>query len=179
MTDAPKPETQPPQAKVPPETLALRARPAPVTTINRKVLIGGAAVMLIMIAGVVLVALQPPTFRAPSSAELYNVDHKATPDGLAKLPTTYEGVQVPAPAAHTVPATGSKLQAAKADAGADAQNAEQDRLARMAGQAREAPVFFRLQVKAASREPASSEPRRDRGVSLRRLRPTPPSLHAS
>ena len=161
MTDEPKPETPPPQAKVPPETLALRARPAPVTTINRKVLIGGAAVGLILIAGIVLVALRPPTFRAPSSTELYNVDHKATPDGLVKLPTTYEGLQVPAPAAHTAPATGSKLQAAKAEAGADTQSAEQDRLARMAGQARKAPVFFRLQVKAATRETASNESRRD------------------
>ena len=99
MTDAPKPETPPPQAKVPPETLELRARPAPVTTINRKVLIGGAAIVLMMIAGIVLIALQPPTFRTPSGSELYNVDHKPTADGLSKLPATYEGVQVPQPAA--------------------------------------------------------------------------------
>ena len=46
-----------------PETLELRARPQPVTRINRKVLIGGAAVLLFLISGIVLVALKPPSLR--------------------------------------------------------------------------------------------------------------------
>ena len=50
---------QVPDAKVRPETLELRARPQPVTRINRKVLIGGAAVLLLIISGIVLVALKP------------------------------------------------------------------------------------------------------------------------
>ena len=43
--------------------LELRARPQPVTRINRKVLIGGAAVLLVLISGIVLVALKPPSLR--------------------------------------------------------------------------------------------------------------------
>ena len=163
MTEEPKPDAPPPQAKVPPESLRLRARPAPVTTINRKVLIGGAAVLLTMIACIVLIALQPPSFRAPSGTELFNVDHKPISDGLAKLPSTYDGVQGPAPA-DAVPgiAAGTgKLQTAKIDPAIEAERVEKVRLARMAGQAREAPVFFRLQLKPAPRETTPSEQRRD------------------
>ena len=46
--DINKPEPKP-DDKVPPETLELRARPQPITRINRKVLIGGAAVVLLLI----------------------------------------------------------------------------------------------------------------------------------
>jgi hypothetical protein len=63
---------QNPDAKVGPETLELRARPQPVTRINRKVLIGGAAVLLLLISGIVLVALKPPSLRIASPQELFN-----------------------------------------------------------------------------------------------------------
>ena len=75
-----------PDAKEPPEALELRARPQPVTRINRKVLIGGAAVLLLLISGIVLVALKPPSLRIGSPQELFNVDHKPITDGLSKLP---------------------------------------------------------------------------------------------
>jgi type IV secretory pathway VirB10-like protein len=65
-----------PDAKVAPETLELRARPQPVTRINRKVLIGGAAVLLFLISAVVLLALKPPSLRIAGPQELFNVDHK-------------------------------------------------------------------------------------------------------
>ena len=80
-------------AKVAPETLELRARPQPVTRINRKVLIGGAAVLLFLISGIVLVALKPPSLRIAGPQELFNVDHKPITDGLSKLPATYDGVK--------------------------------------------------------------------------------------
>ena len=53
-----------------PETLELRAPPRPVTRINRKVLIGAAAVVLLLIAGLVLVALRAaePARRRPEGA---------------------------------------------------------------------------------------------------------------
>ena len=54
--DTNKPEAKP-DDKVPPETLELRARPQPITRINRKVLIGGAAVVLLVISGLVLVGV--------------------------------------------------------------------------------------------------------------------------
>ena len=71
----------------------LRARPQPVTRINRKVLIGGAAVLLLIISGIVLVALKPPSLRITSPQELFNVDHKPITDGLSKLPATYDGMR--------------------------------------------------------------------------------------
>jgi type IV secretion system protein VirB10 len=141
-------------AKVAPETLELRARPQPVTRINRKVLIGGAAVLLFLISGIVLVALKPPSLRIAGSQELFNVDHKQISDGLSKLPATYDGLKGDAktdPAKLTkgvpeltVPTVG--------DAIAEAERVEKARLARMAGQARESQVFFRLQLKAQPRE---------------------------
>ena len=82
-----------PEAEEAPEALELRARPQPVTRINRKVLIGGAAVLLLLISGIVLVALKPPSLRIGSPQELFNVDHKPITDGLSKLPATYDGVR--------------------------------------------------------------------------------------
>ena len=75
-------------AKVAPETLELRARPQPVTRINRRVLIGAAAVVLFFISAIVLVALKPPSLRIGERPELFNVDHKPITDGLSKLPAT-------------------------------------------------------------------------------------------
>ncbi|MEQ1614877.1 MAG: hypothetical protein ABL904_19185 [Hyphomicrobiaceae bacterium] len=48
--DTPQPATPEQKRKVQPEPLALRARPLPVTRINRRVQIGGAAVILTVIA---------------------------------------------------------------------------------------------------------------------------------
>ena len=56
-------------------------------------LIGGAAVLLLVIAGIVLVALKPPSLRVAGPQELFNVDRKPITDGLSKLPATYEGVR--------------------------------------------------------------------------------------
>ena len=75
--------------KVDPELLELRARPQPVTRINRKVLIGGAAIVLLFISGIVLVALKPPRLRVANPNELLNVEHKPITDALSRLPATY------------------------------------------------------------------------------------------
>ena len=98
-----------------PETLELRARPQPVTRINRKVLIGGAAVLLLLISGIVLVALKPPSLRIGSPQELFNVDHKPITDGLSKLPATYDGVR-----------PDKKIDAGKAPRACDARRASVD-----------------------------------------------------
>ena len=81
------------QPKVPPETLELRARPQLVTRINSKVLIGSAAVFLLIMSAIVLVALKPPRLRMADPRELFNVEHKPISDGLSKLPATYDGVR--------------------------------------------------------------------------------------
>ena len=88
--------TQRPNAPPEPESLEdlhLRARPAPVTRINLRVLIGGAAVLLLLISLLVLAALRPLSLRLTGSQELYNVDHKPITEALSKLPATYDGVR--------------------------------------------------------------------------------------
>jgi type IV secretion system protein TrbI len=144
MTPAPSP----PGAagdKVAPETLALRARPEPVTRINRRVLIGIAAVLLFFLSGLVLLALQPPSLRLGERRELIQVEHKPIADALAKLPASYDGVRPlkvadEAPLPPNVP---NLALARPALEGVDAPNS------RLAGQARESPVLFRLQTHAA------------------------------
>ena len=75
------------------EPLELRARPRPVTRINRKLLAAVAGLGLFFLAGLVMVALNPPNWRnAGPPTELYNVDNKPKSDGLARLPATYEGL---------------------------------------------------------------------------------------
>jgi type IV secretion system protein VirB10 len=146
---------------VPPEQLELRARPQPVTRINRKVLIGGAAIVLLFISGIVLVALKPPSLRIAGPTELFNVEHKPVSDALSKLPATYDGVKpdkkpetkVPVALAPGVP----KLTEPTNDAIDEAERLEKARLARMAGQARESAVFFRLHLKTPPRETVKTE----------------------
>ena len=148
--------SEPPKttAKVAPETLELRARPQPVMRINPRLLIGAAAGGLIGIASIVLLALRPPSFRSDVAQELYAVDHKPISDGLAKLPSTYEDVHPPANDrdAQSHQAGVPPLQSVSLDPAVAAERIEKERLARMEGQAREAPVFFRLQLKNPTRD---------------------------
>jgi type IV secretory pathway VirB10-like protein len=148
------------------EALELRARPQPVTRINRKVLIGGAAVLLLLISGIVLVALKPPSLRIGSPQELFNVDHKPITDGLSKLPATYDGVRPDKKidadkASEPVVPSVRQLTAPASDPAAEAERVEKARLARMAGQARESQVFFRLALKAPPREAVTAEAHSD------------------
>jgi len=142
------------EKKTAPETLELRARPQPVTRINRKVLIGGAAVFLTLLSGIVLVALKPPSLKLAERQELINVENKPITDGLNKLPATYEGVQPANPAPQATPPPAPKL--ILPDTGLPLDDAESARLARMAGQARESQVFFRLQLKQQPQDSTSS-----------------------
>ena len=169
------PQAPAPESKVEPDTLELRAPPRPVTRINRKVLIGAAAVVLLVIAGLVLVALRAPSLRVAAPNELFNVEHKPIADALSKLPATYDGVQTdkklalakePAPG---LPKGGPHLTHQPGDAVDEADRAEKARLARLAVQARESQVFFRLQLKAPPKESAATEVRPDA-----LLRPPPP-----
>ena len=147
-----------PNAKAAAESLELRARPQPVTRINRKVLIGGAAVLLVLISGIVLVALKPPSLRLGERPELFSVDHKPITDGLSKLPATYDGLrsEKKAEAPKLPPGVPQLTPASTGDGQVDAERVEKARLARMAGQARESQVFFRLQLKAPPREPVAA-----------------------
>src|SRR5262245_55709519 len=135
--------------KVAPETLALRARPQPVTRINRRILIGIAAVILFFLSGLVLVALKPPSLRLGGEPELFGLEHKPFTDALAKLPASYEGLRAakrddepPTKLIAGLPRGTLALNGAE-----DADAAEKARGSRQAGQARESPVFFRLLAK--------------------------------
>jgi type IV secretory pathway VirB10-like protein len=147
------------------EPLELRARPRPVTRINRKLLTGVVGCGLLLLAGLVMVAFNPPSWRGTAlPTELYNVDNKPKSDGLARLPATYEGLGssrkdilkgADAPKLHVPDVDGER---------ADAEGG------RLAKQARESTPFFRLALK-----PASAEPRPD---PLQRPDPVPRPLQA-
>jgi type IV secretion system protein TrbI len=167
MTDRERQGQPRPDPKVAPETLELRARPQPVTRINRKVVIGAAAVLLRLISFIVLLALKPPSLRVAGPQELFNVEHKPVTDALSKLPAGYDGIRpekkadagkpplVAPPLLPGVP----PLKASMPDPDAEADRMEKARLARMAGQARESGVFFRLQLKPAPKETKTTDVR--------------------
>lgn len=126
------------------------------TRINRKVLIGGAAVVLLLVAFLVLVALQPPKLRVGTPRELINVENKPTPESLARLPASYDGVRTERPPEPVPPPSGiPQLTEVGGDPIDQTEQMERARLARMAGQARESQVFFRLQLKAPPQENAT------------------------
>jgi type IV secretion system protein TrbI len=166
MTDRDQQGQPKPDAKVGPETLELRARPQPVTRINRKVVIGATAVLLSLIAFVVLLALKPPSLRLADRQELFSVEHKPVTDALSKLPASYDGVRPEKKAdagkqASAPPLPVPALKAPAVDPLTDAERMEIARLARMAGQARESGVFFRLQLKPAPKETKTTDVRAD------------------
>lgn len=144
------------ERRKPPEDIELRVRPKPVRRINRKVLMGGTAIISLILAGAVWFALNPPSLRGGQQLqELYNTDRKPTAEGLAGLPSTYEAVPKLGP---PLPGDfGDALQ--KADAGkgaelpmpgrpfqpdpeADIARADHIRLARLAQQGRESKLFY-------------------------------------
>jgi type IV secretion system protein VirB10 len=144
-----------------PDELELRARPRPIRRLNKRTFMIGAAVLLLLIAGAIIVALDPPKlFAPPARSELYNTDRKQTAEGLAKLPKSYAEVPVLGP---PVPGDigrafveGEKrlgLQPPTAEAAIkpnpedEAERAERIRQARIAQQARESGLFFRLSEK--------------------------------
>ena len=76
------------------DELKLRARPRPVTRINRKVLMAGACLGVLGLFVAASIALDPPKAVDPADRqELYNTATKRAPDGLADLPNSYLGWQ--------------------------------------------------------------------------------------
>jgi type IV secretion system protein TrbI len=73
--------------------LKLRGRIRPVTRINRRVLVGAAAVGALGLLAALALALDPPE-AAPGDAPVLRpaASGKRTPEGLARLPVSYEGV---------------------------------------------------------------------------------------
>jgi type IV secretory pathway VirB10-like protein len=147
--------------KVPPERLELRARPRPIRRLNKRTLMIGCAVAALFIAGATIIALSPPRmFKQGERAELYNTDRKQTADGLAKLPKSYEGLPPklgppsPGDVGRAFAESEKKLGSGppsetpfQANAEQDAERAERIRQTRIAQQAKESALLFRLSDK--------------------------------
>ena len=70
--------------------LKLRAKVRPVTRINRKILLAGAAIAILGLFAATSIALDPPkAVDETETTELYNTVTKRTPDGLTELPSSY------------------------------------------------------------------------------------------
>ncbi len=153
-----------------PEALELRAKPRPVTRLNRNALMVAAGGAAILIFGAMSIALKPPRAVGEAGAkELYNVDTKPTAEGLDALPKSYADVkpQLGAPLPGDLGAALLQAEQAVAASGedgylarpnyaalsatpfrnspeADAAREAALREAQIAAEAREAGVFFQL-----------------------------------
>jgi type IV secretion system protein TrbI len=146
---------------IPPESLELRARPRSVRRLNKRALLMGCAVAVLLIAGATIVALSPPRlFSPPQRPELYNTERKQTAEGLQRLPKSYAevprlGPPSPGDLGRGLVGTERQLGVQPAPAGTsftanseeEAERAERIRQARIAQQARESGLFFRLSDK--------------------------------
>ncbi len=146
------------------DKLNIRSKPRPVTRINRKLLIAGAGIGVLALFGAFSLALTPPKAVDPADRQnIYNTTNTRKPDGLSKLPKTYNDVPKLGP-----PLNGdlrATILAAERELGIEpvylnstphefkpnpldeAERARRLRQAKLAEEASRAPVFFRLQGK--------------------------------
>lgn len=158
-------ERDEPVPKIDPEDLAIRAKPRPVTRINRRTLYLLSGTGLVVIFGATLFALDPPSLfdRDTSGRELYNIDNKQTPEGLDGLPHNYGDLLPLVQLGPPLPGDlGGPIVSAEIGLGItpssqlpfrpspedDAARAERIRQARIAQQGRESDVFFQLNTRA-------------------------------
>lgn len=99
----------PSSGKVSPKTMELRARPRPVTRLNRRTLAFLAGILAAVVLGATLWSLQSPKRRGDDNArELYNVDRVSRSEELNQLPADYS--HLPAkPLADVAPVLGPPL----------------------------------------------------------------------
>ncbi len=166
-----RPETvashQQDRIKIDPEELALRAKPKPVSRINRNTLYLLTGTGLLLIFGATIFALDPPNLldRDDTGRELYQIRNNPKADGLDHLPRRYSDIQKPKielgpPLAGDIgpavvqkerelgiqPETDLPFRPSPTD---DAERAERIRQARLAQQARESNVFFQVAKRSA------------------------------
>jgi type IV secretion system protein TrbI len=139
------------EGKVEPASLELRARPRPVRRLNRLAIVMGAMLIALILFTATIIALHPPQlFTRSNMGDLYNTDRKQTADGLSKLPKDYAGL--PKEPLRATPAT---LNVARPNIVQPAQDSprpqddeaekeERQRQLRLAIQARESGVLFKL-----------------------------------
>ncbi|TWB89923.1 type IV secretion system protein VirB10 [Bradyrhizobium macuxiense] len=129
----------------------------------------GCAIAALLIAGATLVALRPQSFKQSVRTELFNTDRKQTAEGLSRLPKSY-GELSPSIPRLGPPSPGDvgrafveneKKAGVASDTGfrtnpeEDAERAERIRQTRIAQQAKESGLFFRLSEKQDRRRQAS------------------------
>ena len=144
------------------ERLDLRAVPRRVVRFKRGLVIGAAALGSGAILGVTMMALQGPTLRIQDQAEeLYDIERKPTPEGLAALPGDYSQVKPrtpqlgpPLPGDLGRPILERQRQLGIAPGGSEL-SAEEQRLAQQAIQAKEAGVFFRIEARPEAAGPSA------------------------
>ncbi len=85
----PIPPNAPPQPKLAPEALALRARPRPVTRLSRRALILLGSVSALTVGGLAIWALGVQHGGGTPPQELYSTDRKPIAEGLRTLPGDY------------------------------------------------------------------------------------------
>ncbi|MEM9590106.1 MAG: TrbI/VirB10 family protein [Pseudomonadota bacterium] len=96
MTETNSDPSAGPAPKLDQSHLALRARPASVTRINRKVLVGLIGIGGLALFAATLFALDPPRLgESGAGRELYNTDRVPTAEGLQALPRDYGELEPP------------------------------------------------------------------------------------
>lgn len=104
-SESPAPESAP---KVPPEQVALRAKPQPVTRLNRRTMMILAGGLAVAVLGATMWSLRTPDYlKAGKAKELYHVDHVHTTEDLDQLPASYG--DLPAHSPKPVPKLGPPL----------------------------------------------------------------------
>jgi len=156
--DGTGPETSAASRKIDPERLELRAKPRPVTRINRKVIYGGTALASLVICGAVLFALDPPDWRSGPSTELLRSGRNQPPDSLRQLPEDYADIPKLGPPNRGdlgkpvvrlerelgIPQEAPQLPSYKPDPEEDFARAERIRSAKLAAEAQESGLFFKV-----------------------------------
>jgi type IV secretion system protein VirB10 len=108
--------------KADPDTLALRARPRPVTRLNRRMLVGTLGVLVCLVLGVTVWSLRPNLRLTDVRPELHNVDRVTRAEGIERLPPDYSKLLPPKAVEPQVPVLGKPLPG---DLGAAMLKAEQ------------------------------------------------------
>ena len=156
--DNPDTETVPSSEEI---TQSLRLRPERprVTRISRKILVGGVAVVAILVSAAAFWALQ--NNRAPSSKpeDTHSTEHRNVADGLATLPMDYSGVprDVPRLGPPLPGDLGRPIVAAQTQTSPIAVDAEQQRANQEAEAARTSKVFASINVRQQPVQSSSSE----------------------
>lgn len=147
--------------KIDPESLVLRAAPRRVVRFKRNLMIGTAAVGLVVVFGIMGIALKGSARSQAATQELFNTEHTNTADGLTALPSNYGQVaqaKVPQLGAPLPGDLGSPIlqqerafgiasegrRDFRANAEVDDARAERIRIAQQQRQAHEAGVFFSI-----------------------------------